>query len=159
MDPDRLERLRQDSRLFLDRDGRLFHEGVPVEHPRVLQAFHRGFARAPDGRPTVHFGGTWAYLQVEDTLYRVNELEAVAREGRLERLVASLDDETTEDVPLEPGRIALSADEVLSIRVKGGTEWARCAPGAHALLGQFLVEQDGAFILPTALGPLAVGRR
>ena len=159
MDPDRLERLRQDSRLFLDRDGRLFHEGMPVEHPRVLKAFHRGFARSPDGRPTVHFGGTWAYLQVEDTLFRVTELELTESGGRVCRLVATLDDETVEPVPLEPGRIALGSDGVLSVRVKQGSEWARCAPGAHALLGQFLDEQGAGLVLPTVAGDVAIGTR
>ena len=160
MDPSELERLREQSGLSLDRDGRFLHEGLPVEHPRVLAMLHKGLGRSPDGRPIVRFGETWAYLAVEDTLYRVVQLTlSESSDGRLVRLVAHLDDDSAETVPFESTRFALSPDEVLCLRVKGGAEWARCAPGIHARLGAYLDQSSGALTLRTRDGDLTIGRR
>jgi hypothetical protein len=159
MDPGELERLRERSGLALDKDGRFLHEGTPVEHPRVVAMLHRGLGRAPDGRPTVRFGETWAYLQVEDTLYRA--VQATLREagGVLAGLVAHLDDGTDHPVPLDGRSVALSDDDVLCLRVKEGAEWARTSPGVHARIAAHLVDTPAGLALRTASGDVGVGRR
>jgi hypothetical protein len=140
MDPAELERLRENSGLRLDRDGNFFHEGQPVEHPKVIAAFRRGLARSPDGRPIVRFGRTWAYIEVEGTLWRVVRV-AFERDaaGHVAVCIASLDDGSEERVTPRPGWLGMGSGEVLCLRVRGGTEWARCLPEAHADLGAELV--------------------
>jgi hypothetical protein len=159
MDPVELERLRERSGLSLDKEGRFFHEGTAVEHPRVVAMLHRGLGRAPDGRPTVRFGETWAYLQAEDTLYRVVQVTMREAAGVLTGLVAHLDDGTEQPVPLDGRSVALSDDEVLCLQVKDGTEWARTSPGVHARLAAHLVETPAGLALRTGGGDVGVGRR
>lgn len=158
-DPAQLERLREQSGLSLDMDGRFFHEGVAVEHPRVLAAFRRGLGRAPDGRPTVTFGPAWAYLQVEDTLYQARRALCEAAGEALAACTLRLDDGTEEPLALVPGAVALDAAGVLYVRVKGGREWARTIPEAHAALGAFVVGEGDGLALRTTAGDLPLGRR
>ncbi len=157
MEPAELERLRESSGLRLDRDGNFFHEGQSVEHPKVVAAFRRGLARSPEGRPIVRFGRTWAYIEVEGTLWRVVRV-SVERddEGHVVAVEALLDDGAFERVAASEGWLGIGPDEVLCLRVRGGTEWARCLPEAHADLGAELVPMDDGWALSTACGALPV---
>jgi hypothetical protein len=161
LDPSELQRLPENSGLLLDREGRFWHEGAPVEHPKVAAAFRRGLGRAPDGRPTVAFGRTWAYLEVEDTLYRVKRAwcDADASSERLGSCLLKLDDDTEEPLSLGPDSVAVDGEGVLYVRVKDGREWARCLPDAHGPLGRF-VEPDGVgLVLRSSAGDLPIGSR
>ena len=54
MDPALLEKLRENSGLRLDKEGRFWHRGGAIEHARTLAVLHRGIHRAADGRwPTL----------------------------------------------------------------------------------------------------------
>src|SRR5207245_9916372 len=66
MDPATLRQLREQSGLRLDKEGRFWHRGGPVEHARTLAALHQGIHRAADGRWATRIGKDWAYLDVED---------------------------------------------------------------------------------------------
>ncbi|MFM2152084.1 MAG: hypothetical protein RL199_519 [Pseudomonadota bacterium] len=138
----------------MDADGRLRHEGTVVEHPRVVAMLRRGLGRSSDGRPIVRFGTTWGYLDVADALYRVTSAALDAPEAP-EVCRVRLDDDSDETVPLVAGRIGLRSDGVLALRVKDGTEWARCLPAAHAVLGA-LVTDDAPALLTTAHGAVAL---
>ena len=157
MDPSELERLRENSGLFLDRDGQFFHEGSPVEHPKVIAAFRRGLARSPDGRPIVRFGRTWAYLDVEATLWRVVRV-SFERDGagRIAACLASLDDGTEERIVPREGWLGMGTDEVLCLRIRGDTEWARCLPEPHADLGAELVPLAECWGIESTFGWLPV---
>ena len=74
MESSELERLRSASGLSMDVDGTFRHEGVVVEHPRVVAMLRRGLGRAPDGRPIVRFGETWGYLTAAGDLFRVTSV-------------------------------------------------------------------------------------
>jgi hypothetical protein len=157
MDPDLLERLRGSSGLSMDADGTLRHEGDRIENPRVEAMLRRGIGRAPDGRPIVRWGGTWAYLAAADDLWRVTSVAFEPAEGPPGRCHARLDDGSDETVVLGPGAVGLRADGALSLRVKDGTEWARCLPSPHAQLGAHL-DEEAPSLLRTAAGPVPLTR-
>lgn len=158
MDPETLERLRENSGLRLDQEGRFWHEGVLVEHPKVALVFHKGLGRAADGRATLTVGRTWAYIEVEDVLYRVCQAVCTGAGEVLESCTLRLDDASTEVLALTDGAVAIG-DDVLYARVKNGSEWARFSPEAQATLGPYLVEANGGWALVTADALVSVGER
>src|SRR2546428_13541633 len=75
MDPATLRQLREQSGLRLDKEGRFWHRGGPVEHARTLAALHQGIHRAADGRWATRIGRDWAYLDVEDAALWLRRIE------------------------------------------------------------------------------------
>ena len=62
-----IDRLRR-SDIRIDREGRLWHEGQPIDHPGLRAALFRWLDRLPDGRTVFRLDETrYAYLDVEDT--------------------------------------------------------------------------------------------
>lgn len=155
MDPVELEKLRENSHIRLDREGRFWHEEALVEHPRVAAAFHRGLGRAPDGRPTIRLGRTWCYIEAEGPLYQARQAACWEDGAALTRCVIRLDDESEEEVPLAPGLLKWDGDDTLLVRVKGGTEWARCSSEAQRSLGRYL-DDEGRLL--TVNGVFAIDR-
>lgn len=131
MDPALLEKLREDSGLRLDKEGRFWHRGGPVEHARTLAVLHQGIHRAPDGRWATRIGKEWGYLEVEDAALWIRRIE----DGRAQ--LAS-----GEWVDFEPATLAIGADDALYARVGG--ERARLTRPAQVSLSDALKEEDGA---------------
>jgi hypothetical protein len=162
LDPEIIEKLRENSHIRLDREGRFWHEGAPVEHPLVAQAFHRGLGRAPDGRPTITFGRTWCYFTADGALYQARTAACVTGPGgTLQSCVLRLDDATDDEVLLVPGSIGIDHEGVLHVRVKEGREWARLLPAAQAELGRWVETSasgelglltGSGFVLPVRIG-------
>jgi len=153
MDP--LHHLRAHSGLRLDRDGAFWHEDQPVLHPRLIQVLRQGLGRDQAGRPIVRLGRQWAWLQVDDTLFRVRS--CTARADPCSEALAGIDLDRDDDhrETLEPPhlRLALDAEGVLYVRVAQGAEWARCSPGVQATLGEFVAPSaDGGWLLMTTVG-------
>lgn len=141
VEPAELEKLRENSHIHLDMEGRFWHEGAPVEHPRVALLFHQGLGRSPDGRPTLTVGRTWCYVTADGPLYRVRDAacwEDEGRVGRLARCVLRLDDASEEE--LAPATLAWNDRGILTARVKAGRELAVFEPRAQASLARFLDE-------------------
>jgi hypothetical protein len=152
--PDEIEKLRENSHIRLDREGRFWHEGALVEHPRVAEAFHRGLARAPDGRPTITFGRTWCYIETEGVLYLVRTaIGRLNQGGALTSAIVRLDDGSEETVALTARTVGMDGSGVLYLRVKAGKEWARLLPPAQAELGRYVdADEVGGLGLRTAAG-------
>lgn len=157
LDPAVIARLRENSGIRLDGEGRFWHQGAAVEHPGVVRAFHRGLGRAPDGRPTLTFGRTWYYIDADGPLYQAPRAVWEGDGERLARCVLTLDDGSEEVVALQPGNVVLDADGALRMRVKGGREWARLAPSAQRGLGHFVVETGEGPALRTGGQDLLLG--
>lgn len=132
MDPRLLERLREESGLRLDKEGRFWHRGGLIEHARTLAVLHRGIHRAPDGRWATRIGREWGYLDVEDAALWIRRIE----EGRAQ--LAS-----DEWVAFDPASLALGADDALYARVGG--ERARLTRAAQLSLADALREEPGGF--------------
>ena len=143
MDPALLEKLREASGLQLDREGRFWHRGGPVEHARTVAVLHRGIHRARDGRWATRIGKEWGYLEVEDAALFVRRVE-----GSRAQLASG------EWAEIES--LALGADDALYARVGG--ERARLTRAAQLSLAEALQEKDGAFSVELGGRRYQVGR-
>jgi hypothetical protein len=140
-----LEELREQSGLRLDREGRFWHRGDPVEHARTVAVLHQGIHRAPDGRWATRIGKDWAYLEVEDAGLFVRRIE-----GRRAQLVSG------EWVEFDPAALASGADDALYARVRG--ERARLTRPAQLSLADQLREEGGRFFLELEGRHFPIGR-
>ncbi|MBL8918870.1 MAG: DUF1285 domain-containing protein [Myxococcaceae bacterium] len=127
---------REDSGLRLDRELRWWHDGELIDHPNIIEAFNRGVRVGDDGRVTLHFGGDWCFIEVEDAPFRVVAVDV--SEG--DRLSVRLSDRTAEW--LDVNSLGLDDDGVLSVRVKAGRAKARFGRDAQFQVAQHL-ELDG----------------
>jgi len=134
MDPALLQKLREESGLRLDKEGRFWHRDGPIEHARTLAVLHQGIHRAPDGRWATRIGKEWGYLDVEDAAFFVRRIEG----GRAQ--LAS-----GEWVEFDPATLASGAEDALYARVRG--ERARLTRAAQLSLADALLEVPGGFAL------------
>ena len=71
----RIESLRRAVDLFLDRDGRWWHEGKPFTHQRLIAAFNSGIDLHPtSSEPIIRIGDRWCYFTAEDTPFIVTKV-------------------------------------------------------------------------------------
>src|SRR5260370_41059886 len=74
MDAALLQKLREESGLRLDKEGRFWHRGGPIEHARTLAVLHQGIHRAPDGRRATRIGTVGGYLEADDAALFVRRI-------------------------------------------------------------------------------------
>jgi hypothetical protein len=146
---------REDSGIRLDREGRWWHDGEPVEHPRIIEAFNRGLTPTGDGRFRLVFGADWCFVTVEGPAYRVTGLTRQTDASPL----LELSDGTQE--PLDPASLDPDGEGVFTCGVKGGRAQARFSRDAQAALGELLEESEGKLWLRcgayrSRVGPLGV---
>jgi hypothetical protein len=150
VDPELLRKLREQSGLRLDREGRFWHRGDLLEHARTVAALHRGLHRAPDGRWAVRIGAEWAYVDVEDAARFVRRIEV-----RDDELLAQLAD--AEWVDVDPTTLASGADDALYVRTPDG-ERARLTRAAQLSLSDHVRDDGGAFSLEVGGRRYRIGR-
>jgi hypothetical protein len=138
VDPDTLRQLREQSGLRLDKEGRFWHRGGLVEHPRTFAVLHQGIHRAADGRWATRIGKDWGYLEVEDAALWVRRIEPSG--GALRGQLASGD-----WVEIDPATLAAGDEDVLYVRVGG--ERARLTRDAQLSLADYLHEDRHGFLL------------
>ena len=140
----------RESTIRLDREGRFWHDGAPVEHPKLADALHSWIARHPDdGRWILTNGYDWTYFTVDDTAFVVRSVEgADVPELRLSNGAL---------VPLDPDRLTLGADGALyaRVRVKDLEADARFTRFAQNQLAPWLVEEDDGSVAIRVGGRLA----
>jgi hypothetical protein len=125
----------RESTIRLDAEGRFFHEGARVEHPRLEAAMHTWIARHPDdGRFILTNGYDWTYFTVEDVPYFVRAVRVEP-----DCVVLRLSDGTEE--AWKPEQTRFREDRAYAL-VKGGFE-ARFDRHALASLGEILEEVSG----------------
>ena len=138
----------RESTIRLDREGRFWHDGALVEHPKLAAAMHTWIGRHPDdGRFILTNGYDWTYFTVEHVPYFVRSvrLDSDADGGAV---WLRLSDETEER--WDPALTTVADDGSLRTRVKAGTAGgpfdAQFTRHAQASLAPVLVEdgQDGA---------------
>ena len=128
MDKALLEKLREQSGLRLDQEGRFWHRGGEVTHARTVAVLHQGIHRAPDGRWATRIGQEWAYLDVDDTALFVRRID-----GTRAQLASG------EWAEIES--LAAGADDALYARIGG--ERARLTRAAQLALADHLREEPG----------------
>jgi uncharacterized protein len=125
---------REESGLLLDRQLRWWHDGVLVEHPRIIEAFNQGIQFNDDGRPTLVFGNDWCFFEFEKFLFTVTAVD-VSLDGRLS---LRLSDRTAEWLDIDT--LTPDEDQALCVEVKQRRAWARFSRAAQMQLAPFLVE-------------------
>jgi hypothetical protein len=132
----------RESTIRLDAEGRFFHDGAMVDHPRLAAALHTWISRHPDdGRYILTNGYDWTYFTVDDTPYFVR---AVRIDGT--RVMLELSDGTEE--AWDPASTRVGASGALHAKVKaasrGGPFEAKFTRHAQNALAPVLVESEGA---------------
>jgi hypothetical protein len=130
----KLESLRA-SGIRIDREGVFWHEGQPVLHQGMRQAFWRWLDRLPppDQRHILRLDEQrFAYLEVEDTPLVATSLRWAGDEAWL-----GLNDGNEER--LDPEGLTVDEFGVLRCPVRGGRLEARLATAAAATLAQRIV--------------------
>jgi uncharacterized protein len=150
VDPALLRKLREESGLRLDREGRFWHRGDLLEHARTIAALHRGMHRAEDGRWAVRIGPEWAYVDVEDAARFIRRIEICG-----DMLRAQLAD--GEWVSIHPSTVVSGADDALYARAPDG-ERARLTRAAQLSLADALREEGGKFSLEVSARRYPIGR-
>ena len=119
--PERLDFLRSNSKVRVDKEGRWSMDGRLVEHPRVQRLFHSSVSVGEDGRPVLRVGPQWCYVQfVDDTVFFVERI----RRGPDDRLVVVLADGAEEI--LRPESLTRRGETDVYCRLGNGHR-ARCA--------------------------------
>lgn len=139
--PEEIERFRTIG-LRLDRTGTLWHQGEPVEHPRLRQALLRWLDVRDDGRDIIRLDATrYAYVDVEDAHLR-------ARSGRWANDVCTVlwDDEVERE--LDYATLSQADDHALYAHV--GKLRGRIAGPAYHAIAERVVAVDGGFALDAA---------
>jgi hypothetical protein len=131
---------RENSGLRLDRSLHWWHDGVPVEHPKIIAAFNRGLTVDDDGRYKLIVGKDWCYVEVEDAGYAVERVNIGPRTVDLD-----LSDGSTE--PLDPALLTIGVDDALGCRVKQGKAKARFSRTAQVELGVRISQAGTGWVL------------
>jgi hypothetical protein len=150
VDEQLLRKLRESAGLRLDREGRFFHQGTPIEHARTLAVLHQGLHRADDGRWATRIGKDWAYVEVEDAGRFVRRIEP--RGSLLHAQLA-----TGEWVELDPATLAAGAEDALYVRLQDH-ERARLTRAAQLSLAPFVEQSGDAFELHLSGGVFPIGK-
>ncbi|MCS6900964.1 MAG: DUF1285 domain-containing protein [Myxococcales bacterium] len=127
----------RESTLRLDREGRFWHDGELVEHPRLVEALHSWISRHPDdGRYILTNGYDWTYFSVEDAPFQVRSV-LLDSEKILLRLSNGRE--------VEPLDLSVAEDGSLYARIKldGQPYEARFSRHAQAQLDPVLEEHNG----------------
>jgi len=127
-------------KIFLDKEGRWFHEGVEITHPLTIELFSRSVVKDPSGGYRLQIGREWAKIKVEDTPYMIKTVEIQPNQ-----VLILLNDKSVEK--LEPDTLWIGKGNVLYCRVKNGEYPARFLRPAYYQQMQALKEKDNKFYL------------
>jgi hypothetical protein len=126
----------RESSIVLSKEGRFFHDGEPVEHAGMHQAFAAWLRRHPDdGRYILSNGYDWTYLTVEGPARFVRAVRAVDGSPQLVLLDGL-------EVRLEPHALRVDAQGKLRVELPGG-EPASFTAAAQLELSPWLEERAG----------------
>ncbi len=130
----------ESGKISFRRDGCWYVDDERIDNPRIALLFSRSVRRAPDGSYFLQVGDEHASITVEDTPYVVKSIQGDAHQG----FSVVLNDETSE--LLDPGSLAIGADNVLYCVVKQGQHRARFLRPAYYHLSDCLqADQHGGF--------------
>lgn len=140
MEPTKRWHTREDSGIRLDRTLRWWHDGEPIEHPKIVEAFNCGLRPRDDGRFELWLGNDWCFVEVEDAAYAVQQVSLTPTAVSL-----SLSDRTEEE--LVPETLEVDPEGVLCCSVKGHRAKARFGREAQFVVGEKLEEAPGGWVL------------
>jgi uncharacterized protein len=135
--------------LFLDKDGRWFHEGIEITHQRTCSLFSRSLTKGSDGRYYVRVGKEYAPVDLEDKPFVIKSVTIVTdSEESCSMYRILLNDETEET--LDPNTLTIGPDHVMYCTVKGSTVEARFLRSAYYQISAHVeyIETEDRYVLP-----------
>ena len=148
---EQLETLRRSAGIEMDCDGNWWHDGVPFEHPLIIDILNRGLSIHPEtGEAVVRIGEQWCYIECQGTPFIAMNL-SVSRDGMPTLLLNTSDSLTLEAVELIEQHGAVHGRE-------SNGRLIRFSRAAQAQLADHLVEIDGDYAVSTAAGHWPIGR-
>ncbi len=127
----------ESGKISFRRDGNWYSDEERIDNARIAMLFSQSIRQNPDGSFFLQVAEERASITVEDTPYVV---KGVDDDGKGD-LLLTLNDDTRE--AMDPASLAIGADNVLYVRVKGGKYRARfLRPAYYHLSANF--ESDGA---------------
>jgi uncharacterized protein len=144
----------RESSIRLDASGRFWHDGAPVEHSAMAQAFASWIDLHPDdGRFILSNGYDWTYFSVDDVAFFVRGVRIEA-----DSAVLLLSDGSQQ--PLDAATARVGDNHALYVRIGGGKFEARFTPEAQTALAPLLdTDAEGRPILSIGGQRHPVGRR
>lgn len=140
--PELLEKMRAIG-LRLDRTGTFWHQGAPVEHPRLRQALLRWLDVRDDGRNIVRLDERrYAYVDVDDA-----HLRAKSARWDGDRCTMLWDDDQEEE--LDYSSLRQADDHAFYAKVRGRLTGRIAGPAYHQI-AERVVETDDGFSLAAA---------
>lgn len=130
-------------RITLDSEGRWFHEGGPIEHPRIVELFNRSIERTPGGTFVLHVAPFTYPIEVLDAPLQVQRLEIVGEPPESVKLGLSDGSEET----LDPQTLRYVPERGFYCQVKNGLMTARFSRPAYYQLAEHVDEEDGTHTL------------
>lgn len=115
-------------------DGRWFHDGEPLENPKLSRAFDTWIERAEDGRFCLKNDINWAYFKLEGAPFFVRAVQV--SDGRAELLLSN-----DKWVTLDPRTLREGPDSALYCQAYPDM-CARFDSHAAVQLGELLDEDD-----------------
>lgn len=131
----------RESTIVLDRRGRFWHDGEPVDHPALAAALRSWIGLHPDdGRLILTNGYDWCYFRCEDAPFVVDALHVEGDGAVTLRLFDGSEE------PLDPATLSVGEDGVVYARVSasrpGARFDARFSRHAQTQLAAILVSAD-----------------
>ncbi len=140
-DPESMRRADAPEGLFLDADGRWFHDGDGVRHERLCALLNRSIARNESGELIVTTGRDVLPFIAERTPLLISTVRESAG-----RPVVVLSDQSEEAI--EETKVVADESGAFFAVVKEGRFWARCArPAVQWLMGRLAADNAGGYRL------------
>jgi uncharacterized protein len=135
--------------LFLDKDGRWFHQGVEITHQRTCLLFSRSLYKSPDGGYFVRVGKECAPVDIEDKPFVIKSVTVVSESGESCSMYKILLSDETEET-LDPNTLTIGPEHVMYCTVKGSTEEARFLRSAYYQISAHVeyIETEDRYVLP-----------
>jgi len=123
-------------KLFIDKDGKWFQNGVEIIHKEIYLQFNHMLEKDPDGGYRVRLGREVCRVEVEDAPFVVLGVFEDAASG----IVLSLNDGTKE--VLDPNSFWIGQENVPYSYVKDRAFHARFSRPAYYQLARYIVAED-----------------
>jgi hypothetical protein len=145
--------------IYVDKEGRMWHQGAEMIHKGINRLLTDHVELDHNDRYIIRFKGQECYVEVEDTLFVINRVEALVPDGPLppDRLVITLNDGTSEE--LDPATLRQNQENIMYATVKSGRFPARFLRSGYYQLAEYVIETKDGFGLNLASGVFTIAMK